>query len=118
MPHPLEQFIDRQIAAYNAQDVDSCVACFAPGASIERDLQGTRLTGHDVLRGFYTGLFRQFPKNRCTVLKRMVVAPHVVDEELIEGRDGGAFRTIIIYRIEDGLIVHARTFGRVIVYPV
>ena len=117
MPNPLEECIDRQIAAYNSQNVDACVACFAPGASIERDLEGTRLTGHDVLRAFYIGLFRQFPRNKCTILNRMVVTPHVVDEELIEGRDGGAFRTIIIYRVENGLIAHARTLGREMANP-
>ena len=112
-----DQIVDRQISAYNTQDVTACVACFALDASLERDLEGIRLTGHDVLREFYTGLFRQFPLNRCTILKRMVVAPYIVDEELIEGRDIGPFRTVIIYRVENGLIAHARTLSRELVTP-
>ncbi|HTI69571.1 MAG TPA: nuclear transport factor 2 family protein [Candidatus Limnocylindria bacterium] len=112
MQNPVESCVERQIAAYNAQAVEACVACFAPDAVLERDLDGTRIAGQAALREFYTGLFRQHPANRCTILKRMIVAPHLVDEELIEGREGGPFRTVIIYRIEDGLIRHARSLGR------
>ena len=51
------------------------------------------------MREHYAAMFARFPKNqeienRCTVLNHIAVGRHVVDQELIEGRDGKPFRTV------------------------
>ena len=109
----IEEVINRQVAAYNAQQVEPCVACFADEAVIEREADGSRVAGRPALAANYAELFQKNPRNRCTILKRMIVGSHVVDEELIEGREGeGPYKTIIIYRVQGGLIQHARVLGK------
>lgn len=107
----LEAVIDRQVAAYNAQHVVECVDCFAEEAVIVREADGSETRGRAALRNFYAELFKKYPRNRATILKRLVVGEHVVDEELIEGREQ-PFRTIIVYFIRNGLIQQARVLSR------
>jgi hypothetical protein len=65
------------------------------------------------MRENYAAMFAKFPQNRATILQRMVVGNHAVDEELVEGRDGQPFRTVAVYTIGDhGLISHVRFLSR------
>jgi hypothetical protein len=107
----LDDVIDRQVAAYNAQQVVECVDCFAEDAVIIRDTDGSETRAREALRNFYADLFRKYPRNRATILKRMIVGEHLVDEELIEGREK-PFRTIVVYLIRNGLIQQARSLSR------
>lgn len=112
MKNPVIECVERQVATYNNHQTEECVACFAEDAILERDIEGTKVVGRAGLREFYAELFRKFPRLRATVLHRTVVGAHVVDEELIEGREEGPFRTVMVYRVEEGLIRHARGLSR------
>lgn len=111
-PSPVAAVVQRQLEAYNAQDVEAFVACYAPDVIIIREEDGSTQTGRDGMRERYAAMFKRFPKNRATVLQRIVVGDYAVDEERIDGRDGPPFRTIAVYRVKDGLITHVRFMGR------
>jgi hypothetical protein len=113
----VEAVVARQLDAYNRQDIEAFVACFAPDVRIERDGSAEVQVGRDGMRQRYGDMFKRFPHNRATVLKRIVVGQHAVDEELVEGRDGRPFRTIAVYTVKDALITHVRFLSREDVVP-
>jgi hypothetical protein len=100
--------VQRQLEAYNRQDVDAFVACYAEDVRIEREGPGEVAVGRAAMRERYAALFARNPQNRCAVLQRIVVGASVVDEEWIEGRGGEPFRVIVVYTVRDGVIVRVR----------
>lgn len=112
MPNNTTETIDRQVAAYNARSLPDCLACFSADAVIERELDGTRISGLPAIEKFYATLFESYPQNSCRIIHRLIVGEHVIDEEIIAGRPEGPFRTVVIYRVHNGQIVHLRALGR------
>ena len=107
-PNPTEAIVARQLEAYNQQDLEAFVNCFSTNVEVLRDGSDAIQEGRETMRTNYAAMFARFPENRCTLLQRIIVGNHAVDEELIEGRDGSPFRTIAVYTISEGLISHVR----------
>ena len=106
--------VDRQLAAYNARDVDAFIHCYTADCAID-DAGGTRLmTGHAEMRTRYRALFDRSPNLHCDIVHRTCIGHHVVDEEAISGRLPGIHpelrRAVVIYRVDpvSGLIAHVR----------
>jgi hypothetical protein len=102
--------VDRQLAAYNAHDVDAFMVCYAPDCVIE-DGAGLRLmTGHVEMRPRYQKLFANSPKLHCEIVSRVCIGEYVIDEERITGRVPDLGRAVVIYRVDkaSGLISHVR----------
>ena len=106
--------IDRQLAAYNARDVDAFIHCYTADCAID-DAIGTRLmTGHTEMRTRYRALFDGSPNLHCDIVHRTCIGNHVIDEEAISGRLPGVNpelrRAVVIYRVDtaSGLIAHVR----------
>lgn len=100
--------VDAQLAAYNAQDVDAFVACFAEDVVLE-DGAGTVIsTGRAAMRENYARMFATYPQNRAEILYRIVQGQYVVDHERITGRAPAPSFAVAIYRIQAGLIQHVR----------
>tara|TARA_B110000483_G_C17902159_1_gene429760 strand:+ start:307 stop:672 length:366 start_codon:yes stop_codon:yes gene_type:complete len=110
--NPVEAVVARQLDAYHRHDVDDFVECFSLDVEIVSDGSDQKLVGRETMRTRYAAMFQKFPRNRCTLLSRVVVGHHAVDEELIEGRNEPPFRTVAIYTIKDGLIAHVRFLSR------
>lgn len=110
--NPVEAVVARQLDAYHRHDVDDFVECFSRDVEIVSDGSDKKLVGRELMRTRYAAMFQKFPRNRCTLLSRIVVGNHAVDEELIEGRDEPPFRTVAIYTITDDLISHVRFLSR------
>lgn len=111
--NPVAAIVARQLEAYNRQDVDAFVACFAEDVVIEVDGIDTQHIGRETMRENYAAMFKAFPNNHATVTQRMVVGQHAVDEELVEGREDKPFRTVAVYTIGDhGLISRVRFLSR------
>jgi len=106
--NPVKSIVDRQLDAYNRQDLETFISCFSADVTIIRDGSEDIQRGRDTMRKNYAAMFARFPQNHCTLLQRMVVGNHAVDEELIDGREGKPFRTIAVYTIRDGLISEVR----------
>ncbi len=95
----------KQLDAYNAQDLDTYVSYFAPDCVVS-GLNGTPTeTSRDAIKVRYAKAFAQFPLNKAELKSRIAVGNAVVDHELVIRAPGGEqFEIIAIYTFKDGLI--------------
>lgn len=95
----------KQLDAYNAQDLDNYVSYFAPDCIVS-NLNGTPTeTTREAIRARYAKAFAQFPQNKAELKSRIAVGNTVVDHELVIRAPGGEqFEIIAIYTFKDGLI--------------
>src|SRR5258706_1467197 len=95
----------KQLDAYNAQDLESYVSFFAPDCVVS-GLNGVPTeTSRDALQARYAKAFAQFPQNKAVLKNRIAVGNSVVDHELvIRSPSGEQFEIIAIYTFKDGLI--------------
>ena len=95
----------KQLDAYNAQDLDDYVSFFASDFVIS-GLNGTPTeTSRDAIKARYAKAFAQFPQNKAELKNRIAVGNTVVDHELVIRSPGGEqFEIIAIYSFRDGLI--------------
>lgn len=101
----VEDLMQGQLEAYNAQDLDAYEAFFAPNV-IVGDLNGAvAQRSYAELRARYEKTFAQFPQNRAEVLNRIVVGSTVVEHERVTRAPGGeTFDVICIYTLAAGKI--------------
>ena len=102
--------MQRQVDAYNAQDLEAFVATYADDVVITRgDSRETIVRGKDALRDRYGDIFRRFPLNHARIVERRAGSDGVVlDHEIVTGRapdkpdpwDVGWVR----YEVDGGLI--------------
>jgi uncharacterized protein (TIGR02246 family) len=98
--------VQRQLDAYNAQDIEAYMACFSRDCVIA-DLNGAVTeAGADAIRHRYANLFHKFPDNRAELIHRIAHAGIVIDHERVIRAPGGeTFEAVAIYTVRDGLIV-------------
>lgn len=97
--------VQRQLDAYNAQDLDAFMVCYTPDVVVA-GLNGPQ-TGHGAaaVRARYAALFARFPKNRARLVNRIDLGNVVIDHEDVEREPGGErFEVAAIYTLRDGLI--------------
>ncbi len=104
------EIVQKQVDAYNSQDLDAFLATYADDAMITSAANGqVVMNGKEAMRQRYGDMFRRFPKNRVQIVARKREGEKVViDHEVITGRsperpdpwDVGWVR----YEVEDGLI--------------
>lgn len=96
-----EALIDRQLAAYNAQDLEAFVACYAEDIELFTFPQEPLLKGKAALRERYGDLFRTHPGEQATILHRAVYGHFVADHEQMRLRP---IAPTVIYEVIEGLI--------------
>ena len=97
--------IQRQLDAYNAQDLDAMLKCYAPDCVIAGLNGAVTETGRDALRARYAKAFAAFPDNKAHLKNRIAVGAIVIDHEHVVRKPGGEeFEIIAIYSIKNGLI--------------
>lgn len=96
----------RQLASYNARDIDAFAAVFHPEIVVfELDSGAERFRGLAALRERYGAQFRGQPAQRSEVLSRSAVGRFVFDLELLtgtlgpDGRPVSPFTIMAIYRV-------------------
>jgi hypothetical protein len=101
-----QDLAQRQLEAYNAQDVERFLACYAEDVEAFELPAGTLLfRGRETMRARYTRLFAANPDLYCRLTARIVEGAFVVDQEELSGRaDGGSARAVAIYQVEGGRI--------------
>lgn len=99
--------VERQLAAFNAHDLDALLACFHPDVEVVDLPTGARnWRGHAMLRTSFGDMFAQSPRLRAEVTSRQIVGRFAFDYELVSGRAKEAVRMMAIYEVDDdGLIV-------------
>ena len=95
----------KQLDAYNAQDLDKYVSYFAEDCVVS-GLNGVPTeTSRAAIRARYAKAFETFPENKAELKSRIVVGNTVVDHELVVRKPGGEqFEIVAIYSFRDGLI--------------
>jgi uncharacterized protein (TIGR02246 family) len=103
--NPNIDIAQKQLDAYNAQDLDAYVSLFAEDCIVS-GLNGTPTeSSRDTIRARYAKAFAQFPQNKATLKSRIAVGNTVVDhEKVVRAPDGEEFEIIAIYSFRDGLI--------------
>jgi hypothetical protein len=98
--------VQAQLEAYNAQDVERFVACYAEDVEAFELPAGTRLfAGRAAMRTRYAALFAAHPRLHCRLLTRMLEGAFAIDHEELTGRaDGATAHVIAIYHVERDLI--------------
>jgi uncharacterized protein (TIGR02246 family) len=95
----------KQLDAYNAQDLDTYVAFFTEDCVVSGLNGSPTETSRDAIKARYAKAFAQFPQNKAELKNRITVGNTVVDHELVIRAPGGEqFEIIAIYTFRDGLI--------------
>ena len=71
----------RQLAAYNAADLDAFCACYHPVVRVLEADGTVRSEGMEAFRARYAGLFEAYRDVRAEVDARLTLGPHVVERE-------------------------------------
>jgi hypothetical protein len=101
--------VERQLAAYNARDIDAFLACFEERVIMEDAVGKVLVQGVPELRQTYGPLFRDRPELRAELLWRERLGEHVVDVEVVTGLAAEPQHGVAIYHLDDdGLIDRVR----------
>lgn len=99
------ELVQRQLDAYNNQNIEAFMACYAEDAVLATFNAGVTHTGHAAIRKRHEDLFYEFPKNRAKLANRIDLGSTVIDHEQVERTPGGEkFEVAAIYTIRDGKI--------------
>lgn len=102
-----EQLVERQLAAYNARDIDAFCSCFHPTVTVINLVSNKKsCEGIQQFREIYQKLFSSTPKLHCELVSRIVLDEAIIDEEIVTGlpnySDG--LHAVAIYSFADCLI--------------
>lgn len=99
------ELVQRQLDAYNAQDIAAFLGCYADDAELATLNSGVNQNGLDAIRKRHEDLFAQFPQNRAKLVNRIDLGTTVIDHEAVERSPGGeTFEVAAIYTIRGGKI--------------
>ncbi|MBK8199642.1 MAG: nuclear transport factor 2 family protein [Acidobacteria bacterium] len=99
------ELVQRQLDAYNSQNIDAFMACYADDAVLAGFNGAVTHTGHAAIRKRHEDLFFEFPKNRAKLANRIDLGTTVIDHEQVERAPGGdRFEVAAIYTLRDGKI--------------
>lgn len=105
MSTPSAALVQRQLDAYNAQDIEAFCACYAPDAVLAGFNDAVTHAGMDAVRQRHAALFAAFPQNRASLLNRIDLGSVVIDHEDVQRAPGGdRFQVAAIYTLREGLI--------------
>lgn len=107
-PSPTEAatVVDRQLAAYNAHDLDAFLATYAADVEVEGRDGGTT-TGLSAVAARYGDLFAQ-GRCRAEISARVCEGAWVVDRETAHGLGDEPITVLVAYRVRNGLIDRVR----------
>jgi uncharacterized protein (TIGR02246 family) len=99
------EIVQRQLEAYNAQDLDAFCATYADDCVIA-DLNGAATqAGISDIRARYSKTFAEYPKNRAWVEHRMALGDVVIDHEKgARSPEGPFFEALVVYTVKNGRI--------------
>jgi hypothetical protein len=105
MPTP-EQLAQLQLDAYNSQDINAFMECYAPDVEVfTQGVSEPSYRDHADMRETYKKYFEANPNLHAALIHRIVQGRFVIDHERVTGRaDGRDLRAVAIYEVIDGLI--------------
>lgn len=106
MKNQPETLAQRQLDAYNAQNIEAFLEVYADDVEV-RTFPSNELTykGIDRMRERYTALFEQNPNQHAALLSRLIKGTTVIDHEHVTGRANGVeTEAIAMYEVSNGKI--------------
>jgi uncharacterized protein (TIGR02246 family) len=99
------ELVQKQLDAYNNQNIDAFLACYADDAVLAGLNGDITHRGLAAIRKRHEDLFYEFPRNHAKLANRIDLGTTVIDHEQVERAPGGdRFEVAAIYTIRDGLI--------------
>jgi hypothetical protein len=99
------ELVQRQLDAYNNQNIDAFLACYAQDAVLAGLNGDITHAGIAAIRKRHEDLFYEFPKNHAKLVNRIDLGSTVIDHESVERAPGGdRFEVAAIYTIRNGKI--------------
>lgn len=99
------ELIQKQLDAYNSQNLDAFLACYADDAVLATFNGEVTFSGIEAIRKRHEDMFYEFPKNRAKLANRIDLGSTVIDHEQVERSPGGdKFEVAAIYTIRNGKI--------------
>lgn len=98
------EVVQRQLDAYNAQDLDALCMCFAADCVLGELNGAVTQQGLPAVRQRYETLFAAYPENHASLINRVVVGNVVIDHEDITRSPAERINAAAIYTVRDGLI--------------
>jgi len=103
---------ERQLAAYNAHDIDAFVGCYHPDVQVYDLKSGElRMQGRDAMRKGYAEMFEAYPDVCARVTNRTVVGNTALDREVVTGR-GEPIHVVAIYEVDEDALIRRVWFVR------
>ena len=100
------ELVQKQLDAYNAQNIDAFLACYAEDAVLAGLNGDVTHRGLAAIRKRHEDLFYEFPKNHARLVNRIDLGTTVIDHEQVERSPGGdRFEVAAIYTIRNDRIV-------------
>ncbi len=105
-PEPPEEVVQKQIRAYNARNLESFLATYAPEAILLNLPDGSvRMQGIEAMRARYGRLFERAPELHAEIPQRIVLGNYVIYREQVHIRKGEPLLNVIaIYEVKGDLI--------------
>ena len=96
--------VERQLAAYNARDLERFAATYTDDVTIHRmPEQQNAIRGKEQLRAVYRERFAS-PSLHAEILSRIVLGNKVIDHERVTGIREQPLEALAIYEVAGGLI--------------
>jgi len=107
--------IEKQIAAFNARDIEGFLACFTSDARI-LDAAGTLMAqGSEGIRQMYASLFANSPDLHSEITNRIQIGGWVIDDEHTTGFVLPGYptelRAVVVNHVVDGKIAQSQILG-------
>jgi len=99
-----EQVVQANLDAYNTNDIEGFMQCFAPQVTMYSFETGEQTAqGLEAVRAIYEPYFKASPKLHSTILQRTVFVNTIIDHESITGRYGSdeILELVLIYEVHD-----------------
>ncbi|WP_296320624.1 nuclear transport factor 2 family protein [Winogradskyella sp.] len=99
----IEAIVQRNLDAYNAQDIDAFMADYSEDIKIYNYPNELRTDGKEAMRKGYESWFQRAKGLKAVIKKRIVFGNKVIDEEEVSA-NGQTFNAIAIYEVNNGKI--------------
>jgi hypothetical protein len=99
------EVVERQLAAYNAHDLERFIAEYAEDVQLFRPpAVEPMLSGKRALAAHYAAHRFNVAALHARVLSRIVCGNKVADHEVVEGLPGGTVEALVIFEVVDARI--------------
>jgi hypothetical protein len=99
--------VERQLAAYNAHDLEGFLSCFADNATVSGPDGSVQMVGHDEMRAQYGVMFERQDVH-AEILARLRAGNWVVDHERVT-RPGLSMEVLVAYELDGAHITRMIT---------